>query len=61
MSVTKTRREEEAVLSPWDDGPCGFDAGDANLSPRRGQRPGECNGPERARGLAFCRRSSKWV
>ncbi len=31
MFVTKTRREDETTLSLWNDGPCGFDAGDANL------------------------------
>ena len=45
MSVTKTRREEEAALSLWDDGPCGFDAGDANLRRVVGNDPTNATDP----------------
>ena len=45
MSVTKTRSEEEAVLSPWADGPCGFDAGDANLRRVVGNDPTNATDP----------------
>ena len=45
MFVTKTRREEEATLSPWDDGPCGFDAGDANLRRVVGNDPTNATDP----------------
>ena len=45
MSVTKTRREDETTLSLWDDGPCGFDAGDANLRRVVGNDPTNATDP----------------
>ena len=45
MSVTKTRREEEATLSLWDEGPSGFDAGDANLRRVVGNDPTNATDP----------------
>ena len=45
MFVTKTRREDETTLLPWDDGPCGFDAGDANLRRIVGNDPTNATDP----------------
>ena len=53
MSVTKARREEEAALSPWDDGPCGFDAGDANLRRIVGNDPTNATDPTGLNAMAI--------
>ena len=45
MVITKTRREDEITLLLWDDGPCGFDAGDANLRRVVGNDPTNATDP----------------
>ena len=45
MSVTKAQREDETTLLLWDDGPCGFDAGDANLRRVVGNDPTNATDP----------------